>query len=170
MRITLSILALFFGLVGTYLVGAGLFANGAVTPANFEGLARPLANGNGVACLVLGGAVALAFFALVLVSGGTSAKDSLRPSHVLLWGGTFSVVTAAGFAALLYILWQRGAPSKELGFVFSLAALQACLGMVLAGAAAIVEKRLRHITVPVFAVGILETLLVGGVMAYGFVA
>ena len=168
MRTTLSICALILGLLGTYVVGTGLFIHGRPALESWELLVRPFASTNPVPCLVLAMSVALAFFGLAATAESKSDATPMQLSSVLLWGGLFCVVTAAGFVVLLFILWQQGATTRDLGLIYSLAAVQAAMGVILGGSATVANRQLRRVTVPVFIAGILETVCAGAVLVYGF--
>ena len=168
MRVTLAIIGVVCGLFGAYLVGAGTFGHEGFAPNMWDVLGRPFSSSNPIPCLVLALSVALAFFGLAVASDSDRKARAVQLSHIFLWGGLFSVLTAAGFAVLLFVLWQQGASSHNLGLVFSLAVVQACLGVVLGGGATITGRGMRHVTVPVFVAAILETALAGAVVAYGF--
>ena len=168
MRVTLSICALFLGLVGTYLVGAGFFLHEPVGLSGWDLLLRPFSYASALSCFVLASSVAMAFFGLAVVSTAAQRGQAVRAADVLIWGGLFNVMTAAGLTILLYLLWRQGSTSRDLGLVLSLATVQGVLGALLGGGATIVEKNLRHVTVPILVVGLLETALTGAVVAYGY--
>ena len=168
MRTFLSICALTIGLLGVYLVGTGVFMHGGFPPPNWDSLYRPFASTNPVPSLVLAMSIALAFFSLAAFAEPKPEEQPARSSSVLMWGGLFCVLTAAGFVFLLFALWRQGASSQDLGLIFCLAGVQACLGMVLGGGAVIANKERRRVTVPVFLAGVLEAVLVSAVVLHGF--
>ena len=167
MRVMIAVFTLFLGIVGAYLVGAGMFLQG--TSLNHAGdlLLRPFLDPTPLSSIVLALSVLLAFFSLTMAIGSVPSSCKVQASHIFMWGSLFSVLTAAGFAMLLVTLWRQGTGSRELGLVFVLAAVQSCLALVLGGGAVLLERRLRHVTVPIFLAGVVETLGVGAVMAYG---
>lgn len=173
MRVTLSILALFIGLCGAYMVGSGIFSGESATQMNWSqinwmSLLKPFSDANPLACLLLTVSVALGIFSLAIASGHPDQVTPVRASHIFIWGGIFSVLTSAGFSILLYILWKDGASTGQLGLVFSLASVQACLGLILGGAAMLSDKSLRLAAAPVLAAGLLETSMAGVMMAWGY--
>ena len=168
MRIMLSVLALFTALAGIYAAGAGVFAESEFSEQILHNLAAPCANSQPLGGLMVTISAALGFFSLAMVaSGGKHTTTPLKATHVFLTGGTFSIITAAGLGILLYTLCRQGAPAGETGLVFSLAAVQACLGMVLGGCAVVAEKSIRKFAVPVFVIGLLEASLSSAVLFYG---
>ncbi len=169
MRVILSASAVLVGLLGTYLVGTGVLVPGKSLPgAWWQAIFWPFQTPNVVSWLLLTVSVSLAFFGLAVAGSTRTRTSQVTAAHVMLFGGTFSVLTSAGFAALLFFLWREGSSSAQnLGLVFSLAAVQACLGVVLGGGATITGRGLRHVTVPVFLFGIIETAAAGALLAYG---
>jgi hypothetical protein len=168
MRVTFAVFTLFVGLIGVYVVGAGVLLQG----ANFEQwrdlLLRPFLDPSPASCLVLAGAILVAFFSLTFAVGTMPGYRTVHAWHILLWGSLFCVLTAAGFSFLLYTLWHQGTGTRELGLVFTLATVQACLGLVLGGSVVLLEKRMRRVTVPILFASVIETLCAGAVVAYGF--
>lgn len=167
MRVTLSILALFTGFFGTYMVGCGVFSGESASQMDWMVLVKPFTNANPMACLLLTVSVALGIFSLAIAAGHADQATPVRASHIFMWGGIFSVLTSAGFSILLYILWKEGATVGQMGLTFSLASIQACLGLILGGAATLSDRSLRPASVPVFAAGLLETSLAGAMMTWG---
>ena len=168
MRVTLSVLALLAGILGVYLVGTGMFVPGRLTDAGLaDAVMLPLATASPIPCLVLTVSVALAFFGLAVAGSTRSKATAVRPVHIFLWGAVFSVITSAGFALLALMLWQQGAHEHHLGLVFSLAAVQACLGLILGGGATIVGDGQRRFATPVFIAALVQTGLLGAVLTYG---
>jgi hypothetical protein len=167
MRTTLSLCALAVALAGTYLVGTGIFMPGGFPPDSWDAFLRPLASTNPVPCLVLAMSIALAYFSVTAVMEGKHEPKPVKASSVLLWGSLFCVVTAAGFYILLLALWRQGSNSQDLGLIYFLAAVQASLGLVLGGGALLANKELRRVTVPVFLIGVLETVCATAVVVHG---
>ncbi|HAK96846.1 MAG TPA: hypothetical protein DCM87_18115 [Planctomycetes bacterium] len=169
MRVVLSVSAMLVGLLGTYLVGTGVFLPGNAPPGTWwEPILIPFASPHPLSWLLLTVSVALAFFGVAVAGSTRSRTSQVRTGHILLFGGTFSVLTAAGFAALLFFLWRQGGTSAHnLGLVFSLAAIQACLGLILGGGATIAGRGFRHVTVPVMLLGAIETAAAGALLFYG---
>ena len=169
MRVVLSVSAMLVGLLGTYLVGTGVFLPGTTPPDTWwKPILIPLANPHPLSWLFLTVSVALAFFGVAVAGSTRSRSAQVRTSQILLFGGTFSVLTAAGFAVLLFFLWRQGTTSAHnLGLVFNLAALQACLGLILGGGATIAGRGFRHVTVPVMLLGAIETAAAGALLFYG---
>ena len=155
MRVVFSVSAMLLGLLGTYLVGTGVFMPDTASPeAWWKPILTPFVSSHPLSWLLLTVSLALAFFGVAIAGSARSPAYHARAGHILLFGGTFSVLTSAGFAALLFFLWrQGGAGAHSLGLVFSLAAIQACLGLILGGGATIAGRGFRHVTVPVMLLG-----------------
>jgi len=167
MRVTFAAAALLVGLFGVYLVGAGIFVYRPFEPDVWEVLLKPVAGADPLACFFLAVSVALGFFSLAIAAGRSSTGTWVQPEDVLLWGGLFSVLTAGGFLGLTYLLWQEGAGPRTLGLVFTLAGLQACIAVLLGGAATLFVPAARRKTVPIFVAGTVETVLAAAVLLVG---
>lgn len=169
MRVVFSVSAMLVGLLGAYLVGTGVFLPSSTSPGTWwEPILVPFMSSHPLSWLLLTLSVALGFFGVAAAGDPRSRISHVRTGQILLFGGTFSVLTAAGFAALLFLLWRQGATgAHSLGLVFSLAAIQACLGLILGGGATIAGRGFRHVTVPVMLLGAIETAAAGALLYYG---